>query len=144
MEGTHWLARTRALTDSASCENDLLSMVTGARAGTIFRPRRPPRETLYGWSGRNTARGPRPRVCAGDLRGAVHRQPRNTAALGHTERPVSNLGGKQIITGSLRFEGQDHRVGARLSPDSESRGPPAGEPKGFPAWGRSPSARARF
>ena len=119
-------------------------MVTGARAGTIFRPRRPPRETLYGWSGRNTARGPRPRVCAGDLRGAVHRQPRNTAALGHTERPVSNSGGKQIITGSLRFEGQDHRVGARLSPDSESRGPPAGEPKGFPAWGRSPSARARI
>ena len=38
-------------------------------------------------------------------------------------------------TFTLRFEGLDLRLGVDLSPDSESRGPPAGEPKGFPAGG---------
>ena len=93
VESTLRLPAARSLTEFANCENSLLSMVTGARAGAIFRPRRPPRVTLYGRGGRNIARGPRPRVWAGDGRGAVHRQPRTPAALGHPERPVSNSGG---------------------------------------------------
>ena len=126
--GKHGLAPGSAIFDGL-CDLRKRLIVDGrwrARRHDISTAATSTRDPIYGWSGRKAdscSGAPPHRVCAGDWRGAVNRQPRNPAALGHTERPVSNSGGKQIITVSLRFEGQDHRVGARLSPDSESRGP---------------------
>ena len=141
MESTLRLPAARSLTDFANCENSLLSMVTGARAGAIFRPRRPPRVTLYGRSGRNIARGPRPRVWAGDRWEGRSPPPASNSSRPRPSRTARIEFWRRTFT--LRFEGLDLRVGVDLSPDSESRGPPQGEPKGFPAGGRSSSAQAR-